>query len=363
MAKKLKVGIIGVGGIARTHIPGWAASEHAELAAGSDLDGDVLKAWGAQHGVAKLYPDAKDLFADPDIDIVDVCTPNAYHAPLSIAALDAGKHVICEKPLAPTPAEVKKMIAARDRSGKLLMCAQSSRFSGASLAMKAEIDTGVLGDVYHARCWVLRRSGVPGRPGFIIKKHSGGGPCIDIGVHVLDLTLWLMGNPQPVSVSGVARAELAHQKGAFSTMGCGGGLIPKAFDVEDFAAAFVRFENGASLILETSWMLHHGMDSDRQIWIYGTKGGAHLPSCEIYRSDNATRQHHNITLQRKGDTMRAHALECVTFARAVAKGLPSPVPAEQSLQVMAILDGIYRSQEKGRDIALKLGAASTSTSG
>ena len=351
--KKLQVGIIGVGGIARTHIPGWEASEYAELAAGSDVNGDVLKAWGEQHGVKKLYADPEDLFADPEIDIVDVCTPNNYHAPLSIGALDAGKHVICEKPLAPTPKQVKAIIAARDRSGKLLMCAQSSRFSGASLAMKAEIDTGVLGDVYHARCWVLRRSGVPGRPGFIMKQHSGGGPCIDIGVHVLDLTLWLMGNPDPVSVSGVARAELAHQKGAFSTMGRGGGRIPETFDVEDFAAAFVRFENGATLILETSWMLHHGSASDRQIWLYGTKGGAHLPSCEVYRSNNTARQHYNTALQSTGDTMKAHALECVTFARAVAKGLPSPVLAEQSLQVMAILDGIYRSQEKGREIVLK----------
>jgi len=353
MAKKLNVGIIGVGGIARTHMPGWEASDHAQLAAGSDVDGAVLESWGEQHDTARLYPSAEDLCADPEIDIVDVCTPNAYHAPLSIAALEAGKHVICEKPLAPTPREVEDMIAARDRSGKLLMCAQSSRFSGASQAMKAEIDTGVLGDVYHARCWSLRRAGVPGRPGFIMKEHSGGGPCIDIGVHVLDLTLWLMGNPEPALVTGVARAELAHQEGAFSVMGRGGGPIPKAFDVEDFASAFVRFTNGSTLILETSWMLHHGAGAGRQIWLYGTQGGAHLPSCEVYRSNPATRQHYNTTLQLTDDRMKAHALECVRFAEAVANGQPSPVPAEQSLQVMAILDGIYRSQDEGREIALR----------
>ncbi|MDA0709488.1 MAG: Gfo/Idh/MocA family oxidoreductase [bacterium] len=350
----LKVGVIGVGGIAKTHIPGWVASEHAEVFAGSDVNESVLQAWGHQHGVTRLYRDPQELFDDPEIDIVDVCTPNNYHAPLSIAALRAGKHVICEKPLAPTPGQVKEMIAARDKSGKLLMCAQSSRFSGASLAMKAEVDKGVLGDVYHARCWMLRRSGVPGRPGFIMKQHSGGGPCIDIGVHVLDLTLWLMGNPRPISVSGVARAELAHQPGAFSTMGRGGGAIPDGFDVEDFAAAFVRFENGATLILETSWMLHHGQDSDRQIWLYGTRRGAHLPACEIYASDNTTRQHYNYRLQNVADQMNAHALECVVFARAVAEGQPSPVPAEESLQVMAILDGIYRSQETGEELILDL---------
>ncbi len=350
MADKLKVGIVGVGGIARTHIPGWQVSEHAELVAGSDISEDVLKNWGEQYGVKKLYVNPEDLFADPEIDIVDVCTPNNYHAPLSIGALDAGKHVICEKPLAPSPQLVKDMIAARDRSGKLLMCAQSSRFAGSSLAMKRELDTGVLGNVYHARCWMLRRSGVPARPGFIMKKHSGGGPCIDIGVHVLDLTLWLMGNPNPIAVTGVAKAELAQQEGAFSTMGRSGGAIPKEFDVEDFAAAFVRFENGASLILETSWMLHQGPPSERQIWLYGTKGGAHLPNCEIYYSDYKTQQHHNYALQNTGDIARAHALECMTFAEAIAEGKPSPVPAEQSLQVMAILDGIYRSEEEGREV-------------
>ncbi|MBT5832454.1 MAG: Gfo/Idh/MocA family oxidoreductase [Candidatus Latescibacteria bacterium] len=350
----LKVGIIGVGGIAGTHIPGWVASEDAELVAGCDMDESVLQEWGKKHNVQKLYTDPNDMFADSDIDIVDVCTPNNYHAPLSIGALNAGKHVICEKPLAPKPDQIQEMIAARDKSGKLLMCAQSSRFAGSSLAMKAEVDKGVLGDVYHARCWMLRRSGVPGRPGFIMKEHSGGGPCIDIGVHVLDLTLWLMGNPKPVAVTGVARAELAHQPGAFSVMGRGGGDLADMFDVEDFAAAFVRFENGATLILETSWMLHHGQTSDRQIWLYGTQGGAHLPNCEIYHTDNETKQHYNYKLQNTDHKMKAHALECVEFARAITEGKPSPVPAEQSLQVMAILDGIYRSQEAGKELVLDI---------
>ena len=354
MADKLKVGIVGVGGIARTHIPGWRASEHAELVAGSDVSEEVLNDWGEQQGVEKLYTNPEDMFADPDIDIVDVCTPNNYHAPLSIGALEGGKHVICEKPLAPKPELVKNMIAARDKSGKLLMCAQSSRFAGASLRMKEEVDTGVLGDVYHARCWMLRRSGVPGRPGFIMKKHSGGGPCIDIGVHVLDLTLWLMGNPKPILVTGVAKAELAHQEGAFSTMGRGGGLIPPEFDVEDFASAFVRFENGASLIVETSWMIHQGAGADRQVWLYGTRGGAHLPSCEIYYSDYEAQEHHVRSLDNTENKTEAHALECMVFAEAVAEGKPSRVPAEQSLQVMAILDGIYRSQEEGKEVVLDI---------
>lgn len=350
MSKTLKVAVIGVGGIARVHMPGWAASEHAEVVAGCDINEAVLQRWGEEHNVERLTTDAAELFGDPDIDVIDVCTPNNYHAPLSIGALEAGKHVLCEKPLAPTPADIRDMIAARDRSGKLLMTAQHFRFRGVSKAMKAEIETGVLGDIYHARSWMLRRIGAPTRPGFIMKKHSSGGPCIDIGVHILDLTLWFLGNPKPVAVTGVARAELAHQEGAF---GMRGRAIPEEFDVEDFAAAFVRFENGATLILEVSWLLHHDTKGeDMQMWLYGTKGGCHWPKCEVFESNHDTTQLYNRALQLTQDPMKPHALECVEFAQAIVDGAESPVPAEQSLQVMTVLDGVYRSQQVGGEVRL-----------
>jgi len=346
----LKVGVIGVGGIARTHMPGWEASEHAEVVAGADVSEQALERWGAQYGIQRLVMDSSELFRDPDIDIIDICTPNNYHAPLAIAAMEAGKHVICEKPLAPTPAAIRDMIAARDGAGVMLMTAQHFRFRGTSRAMKAEIDAGALGEIYHARSWMLRRAAAPTRPGFIMKQHSSGGPCIDIGVHILDLTLWFMGNPRPVAVTGVARAEIAHQSGAFSIWG---GPIPPEFDVEDFSAAFVRFENGATLILEVSWLLHHDTQGeDMQMWLYGTRGGSHWPKCEVYESNYATRQLYNRKLQITRDTLEAHALECVEFAQAIVNGAPSPVPAEQSLQVMTILDGVYRSQKADREIRL-----------
>ena len=334
-------------------MPGWEASEHAEVVAGCDIRPDVLQRWGETHGITTLSTDADDLFGDPEIDIIDVCTPNMAHAPQVIAALDAGKHVICEKPLAPTPGEIRQMIEARDRSGKLLMTAQHFRFKGISQAMKAEIETGALGDIYHARSWMLRRNGFIPSSTFIRKELSGGGPCIDIGVHILDLTLWLMGNPKPVAVTGVARAALAHHEGAFSAWR--GTPVPPEFDVEDFATAYVRFENGATLVLEVSWLLHHDTSGeDMQMWLYGTEGGCHWPKGEFLHTNYATRQHYNRTLQLTRDRVEPHALECVEFARAVAEGLPSPVPAEQSLQVMTILDGIYRSQEAGREVELEI---------
>ncbi len=349
----LKVGIVGVGGISRTHMPGWAASEEAEVVAGSDISNEALEQWGALHNVKRLTTNADELFSDPDIDIIDLCVPNMYHAPLAVAALEAGKHVICEKPLAPTPEDIKKMIAARDKSGKQLMTAQHFRFAGVSQAMKAEIDTGTLGDVYHARGWMLRRNGLIPTATFIEKKHSGGGPCIDIGVHILDLTLWMMGNPRPVTVSGVADARLAHLPGAFATWR--EGPIPSTFDVEDYAVAFVRFETGATLVLEVSWLLHHDIrGEDMQAWIYGDAGGCHWPSAQFLDTNYTTRQFNNRTLQLTQDKMEPHALECVEFAKAIAAGAPSPVPAEQSLQVLAILDGIYRSQAEGREVSIDL---------
>jgi predicted dehydrogenase len=349
MAKTLKVGVIGVGGIAGTHFPGWRQSPLTEMIALADIAPDTLKRVGQEQGISLLYKDPRKLIANRDIDIVDVCTPNMYHAPLTIAALNAGKHVICEKPLAPTPKEIQKMIAARDKSGKMLMTAQHFRFQGSAQALKAEIDTGLLGDVYHARSWMLRRSAAPTRPGFIMKKHSGGGPCIDIGVHILDLTLWMMGHPKPVGVSGVTQAKLAHQKGAFSNWG---GPIPKSFDVEEFAAGFVRFGNGATLVLEVSWLLHHKTTGeDMQMWLYGDRAGAHWPSNELLSANNATRQLLNTQLQNAPDG-KPHAKECMAFAEAIVEGKPSPVPAEQSLDVLAILDGLYRSAKTGKEVRL-----------
>jgi predicted dehydrogenase len=350
MSKTLKVGVIGVGGIANTHFPGWQNSPHTELVALSDVMPETLARVAKAQNVSRTYEKAEDLIADPDIDIIDVCTPSAYHAPLSIAALNAGKHVICEKPLAPTPDEVKQMIDARDKSGKLLMTAQHFRFQGSSQALKAEIDGGALGDIYHARSWMLRRIWLPTGRGFIMKQNSGGGPCIDIGVHILDLTLWMMGHPKAVAVTGVTQDKLAKLPGAFSAWG---GAVPKEMDVEEFAAAFVRFENGASLILEVSWLLHHKTSGeDMQMWLYGTKGGSHWPNNEIISSRNETQQTLDSKLNRADDLGEPHARECMEFAEAIVAGKPSPVPPEESLHVAAILGGLYESAKTGGEVKL-----------
>ena len=355
MTKKLKVAVIGLGGIAHTHVPGWRASPYTEIVAGGDINPAVFESWKEKYGVTRFTENSWDLFNDPEIDIIDICTPNMFHAPLAIAAMQAGKHVLCEKPLAPTPDDIRQMIDARNRSGKMLMTAQHFRFRGISQAVKAEVDSGVLGSIYHARAWMLRRSGLPLSPTFLYKKNAGGGPTIDIGVHILDLTLWLMGHPKPVAVSGVARTELAHHKDSFTSWGR--KPVPQDMDVEDFAAAFVRFENGATLMLEVSWLLHHNAQGeDARLWLYGTEGGCEWPQANFMSANYKARQLETRTLQLTADTMEAHALECVEFANAVKEGLPSPVPAEDSLYVQTILDGIYRSQAAGKEVSVSVEA-------
>ena len=348
----LKVGVIGTGGIVRTHMPGWADSPHAEVTAAADINQAALQSWGETYGVTNLTTNTAELINNPDIDIIDICVPNNYHAPLAVAALNAGKHVLCEKPLAPTPALVREMMAARDASGKMLMTAQHWRFAASSQALKYEIDQGALGNIYHARSWMLRRGFTPYTAGFVSKAQSAGGACIDIGVHILDLTLWMMGNPRPLTVSGVTNTKLAHLPGAWSEWN-NADVDPDIYDVEEMAAAFIRFENGATLMMEVSWMLHHGQTGeDMRMWLYGDKGGSVWPKCEIYSSNNESKQYYNRQLVRTDNRVKPHALECMEFAKAIAEGAPSPVPAEQSLQVMTILDAIYRSQETGREVVL-----------
>ncbi|HEX8834002.1 MAG TPA: Gfo/Idh/MocA family oxidoreductase [Abditibacteriaceae bacterium] len=350
MSNTLKVGVIGVGGIANSHYPGWEASPHTELAAFADMQPQVLTRLADKYNVSRRYADAMELIGDPDVDIVDICTPSAFHAPLAIAALEAGKHVICEKPLAPTPDEIRSLIAARDKSGKLLMTAQHFRFQSSAQALKAQLQGGTLGDVYHARAWMLRRAWLPTGPGFIYKKNSGGGPCIDIGVHILDLTLWMMGHPKPVSVTGVTQDKLSKLPGAFSLWG---GAVPADMDVEEFAGAFVRFENGATLMLEVSWLLHHATTGeDMQMWLYGTGGGAHWPGNSVIKANNETKSLTTTSLDMVPGAMEPHALECVKFAEAIVEGKPSPVPPEESLDVQLILNGLYRSAEEKREVRL-----------
>ncbi|MCC6416376.1 MAG: Gfo/Idh/MocA family oxidoreductase, partial [Opitutaceae bacterium] len=252
-SRKFRVGIIGGGGIAQAvHIPGWLNLPEVEIVGVADVSETTAKKAAAVAGATRVFTDFREL-VKLDLDAVDICTPNKVHTPAVLAALEAGKHVICEKPLAVTTAEVRQMGAMADARKLKLMTAQQQRFTATGIAAKAWVDGGNLGAAYHARVRAMRRALLPPAPGFIDAQLSGGGPCMDIGVHALDLCMWLMGFPKPVRVSGSARTVFA--KG-HTMPNFWGEWDRERYSVEDFATGFVHFDNGATMMLEAAWMCH-----------------------------------------------------------------------------------------------------------
>lgn len=348
MAKKFRVGFVGSGGIAQNaHFPGWMALPDAEIVAVADINEATAKAAAAKAGISDdmVFSDYNEMLTKVELDILDVCTPNSYHRDPVIAGFRAGCNVIVEKPIAISAKQAEEMTEAGHKAGKMFMVAQSMRFSEPALLMKDWVDAGYLGEIYWARASMLRPRGVPAWGAFIVKDMSAGGPCYDIGVHVLDLCLHLMGHPKPVSVSAGTWLQIADKPSVMKH-------DPKRYTVpEDFAAGFIRFENGAAISLEASWALNIA-EGTNNVCLAGTKGGMQSNPLALVREDagalmNATPQVNPY----RG--IAQHAEEIRQFVEALKKGEPSPVPGEQAVDTQKILDAIYKSGEKGKEIVLK----------
>jgi predicted dehydrogenase len=229
------------------------------------------------------------------------------------------------------------------------MTAQHQRWTAGARAIKAWAVAGNLGDVYHARVRAMRRHLLPGRPGFIDKKLSGGGPCMDIGVHALDAAMWIMNCPMPVRASGTAKVNFA--KGHLFP-GAWGEWDRKLFSVEDFAAGFVHFDNGATMTLEAAWLGHQQENEDMSFQLFGTKGGVKWPSGEFASVQNRTFTQGTITWPHRVE--RPHSEEIKAFYECVVNHQPSPVPWTETIKVISILEAIYASQEKGKEVTIKL---------
>lgn len=350
MSSKLRVGLIGVGGIAANqHIPGWLAIPDVEVVAISDVSAERLALVGDQYGIAERFTDYQAMLK-LDLDIVDVCTPNRVHTPAVMAALDAGCHVICEKPLAVTTDEVRSMGERADEKGLKLMTAQHMRYTPAAQAIRKWVDAGKLGKVYHARVHALRRNWIPVSPGFLNDELSGGGPCMDIGVHALDLCLWLMDHPTPSRVTGTAKTNFARGN---KIPGGWGEWNRDLVSVEDFASGFVRFRNGATLVLETSWLGHQAEREDMSCQLFGMEGGVRWPSGDTVGVIGGALAQGN--LENPGRSIPPHHAELAAFATCVRDDLPSPVPWTESIRVIAILEAVYQSQKRGREVAVRAG--------
>lgn len=344
--EKARVGIVGVG-IGSIHIQGYKQCPEAEIVAVCDANLARAQAVADQYGIPNVYADYDEMLKRDDIDAISVCTPNFLHAPMSIAAFEAGKHVICEKPLAMTPEDGEAMVAASKKAGKLFMTAFNNRFRGDTQLLKQYIENGELGDIYFAKTGWIRRKGIPGMGGwFTTKSKSGGGPLIDIGVHVLDLALWLMGNPKATSVTGMTYAKFG-PKGE-GTGGWGIAEPDGSFDVEDLAAAFIRLDSGATLMLEASWASHIKQD---MIYtnLMGTKGGADVDPLRIYKDILGA----PVDITPAYPNLAGHIMEIRHFVDCLTKGCELISTGEHGLEVTRILDATYKSAAQGKEIVLK----------
>lgn len=353
MSSKIKIGIIGVGNIAGTHIRAYLKNPNVELYAFCDINEEQLKKMGEEFGIERLYTDVNEMLALTEIDAVSVCTWNSAHAECAIAALNAGKHVLCEKPMAVNAVQAEEMKAAAEKNGKLLMIGFVRRYGNDCKILKEFIDTDYFGDIYYAKATYLRRNGNPGG-WFGDKSRSGGGPLIDLGVHVIDLVRYLMGNPKPVSVYGATfqklfdRNNLKDKKAYVSVSKSDNDIC----DVEDLATAMIRFDNGAVLSIEASFSLNTKSDEGK-IEFFGTKGGAKLdPELEMYSEINDYMANVELTTKTALTLEGIFEEEINHFADCVQNGVPCRAPAEDGVTLMSILDAVYESARTGHEVVL-----------
>ncbi len=351
--QKLRIGIIGTGNISTFHIAGYKElSNQCEVVAVCDIDEQKLNNYGDRYGVANRYTDYNEMIAKENLDAVSVCTWNAAHKDATIAALRGGAHVICEKPMAMNEAESLEMQRVAQETGKLLMVAFVRRFGNDADILKKFIDAGSMGDIYFAKATYLRRNGCPGG-WFGDKKYSGGGPLIDLGVHVIDLVRYLAGNPKPVSVYGVTYDNLGMNRadGGQSWVSSTLGMDFK-YTVEDFASALIRFDNGLTLAVEASFNLNIKKDIGN-IELFGTKSGARVdPQIEFFTDMNGMM----VDVKPFGDSaLNFNGLfnrEIAHFVDCVRNNTPCKVDPEDGVILMRIIDAIYESARTGSEVKL-----------
>jgi predicted dehydrogenase len=351
MAKKKKIGIgvIGTGGIANgAHLPAYTAiPDLCEIVALCDIDPEALKKTADKYDVKNTFKDYRKLLEMDEVDAVSVCTPNYVHMQPTVLALKAGKHVICEKPIALNAGEAKQMVEAARKNKRKFQIGYCSRFSNSNQLLKRYIDAGELGDIYWARAQSLRRRGIPGWGVFIDKSKQGGGPLIDIGVHILDLTLWLMGHPKPVSASGVTYDKFGKRGDVVGFMG---QWDYKNFTVEDFASALIRFEDGQAIMLESSFVANIPEEVHNST-LCGTEGGATTSPLTIVKE-----KHHSLQTfkpEYPGGEVNVYHAEIKHFVEAILNDTETLVTGEQGMMVAQIMDAIYKSAECGHEVPIE----------
>ncbi|MCE3204023.1 Gfo/Idh/MocA family protein [Paenibacillus sonchi] len=349
----IRIGVIGTGSISGMHLNAYRNNPQTVVYAVCDLNEERARAAAAEYGAGKVYTDYRALLADSGVDAVSICTWNNSHAEISIAALKAGKHVLVEKPLCRTLEEAVQVQQAVEESGKILQVGFVRRYDANVQLLQKLAGAGEFGEIYYAKATTLRRLGNPGG-WFSDIERSGGGPLIDIGVHVIDLCWYLMGRPKPVSVSANTYRKLGNRANVENLS------FYKAADydaanntVEDLANALIRFENGASLLVDVSFTLHAKEDG-RSVSLYGEKGGFEIDPETVIVSERANTIV-NIYPQtdHKGfDFNSAFQNEIDHFTLCVQNGSQPLSPVQDGVAIMRILSGIYDSAAKGEEVKL-----------
>lgn len=344
-----RVAIIGAGFITRIgHLPGYRAA-NANVVAICDLLPERAQPLADQYGVPTVYSDWRAMLAAEQPDVVSVCLPNVLHREPTLAALAQGAHVVCEKPLATSVAEAEEMFAAARRAGRVLITGQNYRFTPAAKVIKAAVEAGDLGEIYFGEAIAMRRFGIPTWGEFHQKARSFGGSLLDIGVHMLDQTLWLMGSPRPLRVSATLETRWGTRPEVAALRG--GAWNPETFDVDDFATAFVRLEGGATLLLRSSWAAHIGAN-EMGSRLVGTQGGAQTEPPALFRLRHGYTVDEQFVGLPDRSRVNPYEEEFKHFMR-VFRGEEAPLITEtQTMDVQRVLNAAYRSAELGLEVSV-----------
>ena len=354
--EKIKVAVVGTGNICRSaHMPVYMKRDDVEVIACADIDFPKAKAFAEKFNIPQVYSSVDELLANCKPDYVDVCTWPAAHAPVAIAAANAGCHVMCEKPICHNLEDALALKEAIERNGVKFMLAVPLRYQKTAVHARKLVDEGVLGDVYYGKTAYVRQRGIPGG-WFSCTKYAGGGPIIDIGVHRIDLAWYMMGCPKPVSVMATAVYKIGDYRDApkvdpvtgkvsATNDWAGAQVADYKFDVEDSASGVFRFENGAQLIFETAWSFNGPINNSTQV--AGDKAGITLEPFKLYRADGKKLIEEDIEGDFGGDFF---ALEIDHFIDCIRNDKTPSSDINQAVQLQMMLMGIYESSKTGHEV-------------
>ncbi|RLL40572.1 gfo/Idh/MocA family oxidoreductase [Oceanobacillus piezotolerans] len=344
--RKLRMGIIGTGGIAQSrHIPAFLQIQHkVELTAVHDMNQQLASEVAEKFGIPYVFENYQDLFKE--VDAVAICTPNKFHAEISVAALKAGVHVLCEKPMAITTAECERMVKASREAGKLLLIGYHYRYTEVSQLAKRAVMNNEIGDPLVIRVQALRRRKVPGWGVFTNKELQGGGSLIDFGCHMLDLAIWLLGEAEPIELMGSTYNRLSKSPNQINDWGI---FDYAAFEVDDHVSAYITFDNHVSLQFECSWAANIKEDKIH-LSISGSEGGLNMYPFELYQPKLGKMM--ESTTEAKHDEAEAGFIQAENFVDSCLGEAELVVKPEEALKVSKIMEAIYRSSETRSSVKL-----------